>query len=81
MKGKKQNLLLWLRTQAYWWDASHEQGTRRKSLTMSDEDIDYSDIPPLDEEFSKKAKLVKANGNQRTEQISIRVDTEVLEWF
>ena len=26
---------------------------------MSDQDIDYSDIPPLDEEFFKNAKLVK----------------------
>ena len=27
--------------------------------TMSDQDIDYSDIPPLDEEFFKKAKRVE----------------------
>ena len=53
---------------------------RAKELEgMSDEDIDYSDIPPLDEEFFKNAKLVKRKS--RTEQISIRVDTEVLEWF
>ncbi|MGK7873147.1 MAG: hypothetical protein AB4426_07485 [Xenococcaceae cyanobacterium] len=26
--------------------------------TMSDEEIDYSDIPPLDEDFFKKAKRV-----------------------
>ncbi len=53
---------------------------RAKELkAMSDEDIDYSDIPPLDEEFFKNAKLVKRK--PRTEQISIRVDTEVLEWF
>ena len=47
--------------------------------TMSDEDIDYSDIPPLDEEFFKNAKLVKRK--PRTEQISIRIDTEVWDWF
>lgn len=47
--------------------------------SMSDEDIDYSDIPPLDEEFFKKAKLVQRK--PKTEQISIRIDTEVLEWF
>lgn len=53
---------------------------RAKELeVMSDEDIDYSDIPPLDEDFFKNAKLVKRK--PRTEQISIRVDTEVLEWF
>jgi uncharacterized protein (DUF4415 family) len=51
----------------------------KQLLEMSDEDIDYSDIPPLDEEFFKNAKLVKRK--PRTEQISIRIDTEVLEWF
>ncbi len=51
----------------------------RKLLEMPDEDIDFSDIPLLDEEFFKKAKLVERK--QRTEAISIRIDTEVLEWF
>jgi uncharacterized protein (DUF4415 family) len=46
---------------------------------MSDEDIDYSDIAPLDDEFFKNAKLVKRS--LKTEQISIRVETEILEWF
>lgn len=46
---------------------------------MTDEDIDYSDIPPWDEEFFKNAKLV--NRKPRTEQISVRIDTDVLEWF
>ena len=52
---------------------------QKKFLEMPDEDIDYSDIPPLDDEFFKNAKLVKRS--PRTEQISIRIDTEVLEWF
>jgi uncharacterized protein (DUF4415 family) len=52
---------------------------QKKFIEMSDEDIDYSDIPPLDEEWFKNAKLVKRG--PRTEQISIRIDTEVLEWF
>ena len=30
-----------------------------KLETMSDQDIDYSDIPPLDTEFFKKGKLRK----------------------
>ena len=51
----------------------------KKLLEMTDEDIDYSDIPPLDKEFFKNAKLV--NRKSRTEQISIRIDTDVLEWF
>ena len=52
---------------------------QKKFLTMSDEDIDYSDIPPLDDEFFKNAKLVKRS--PKTEQISIRVETEILEMF
>lgn len=56
---------------------SKERAEEIKS--MSDEDIDYSDIPPLDEDFFKKAKLVQRK--PKTEQISIRIDTEVLEWF
>lgn len=46
---------------------------------MTDEDIDFSDIPELDETFFKNAKLVKRQPN--TEAISIRVDTDTLEWF
>ena len=51
----------------------------RKLVNMSDEDIDYSDIPELDEDFFKNAKLVKRN--PATEAISIRVDRDTLEWF
>ena len=51
----------------------------KKFLAMSDEDFDYSDISPLDDEFFKNAKLVKRS--PKTEQISIRVETEILEWF
>lgn len=53
---------------------------RTKELeAMSDEDIDYSDIPPLDEDFFKNAKRVLRK--PKTEQISIRIDTEIMEWF
>lgn len=51
----------------------------KELLAMSDDDIDYSDIPELDEEFFKDAKLVERK--PRTEAISIRIDTEVLQWF
>ncbi len=51
----------------------------KKLVKMSDSDIDYSDIPELDEEFFKNAQLVKRK--PATEAISIRVDTETLEWF
>ena len=51
----------------------------RKLAEMPDEDIDFSDIPELDEEFFQNAKLVKKK--PRTEAISIIIDTETLEWF
>lgn len=40
---------------------------QKKLLEMPDEEIDYSDIPPLDEEFFKNAKLVK-RGSRCPEQ-------------
>ncbi len=51
----------------------------KKLMEMSDENIDFSDIPELDEVFLKNAKLVKRQ--PKTEAISIRVDTDTLEWF
>ena len=51
----------------------------KKLVEMSDEDIDFSDIPELDETFFDRAKLVKKK--PATEAISIRVDTDTLEWF
>jgi len=46
---------------------------------MSDEDIDFSDVSELDEDFFKNAKLVERK--PRTEAISIRIDTDVLQWL
>lgn len=43
---------------------SNERAEELKS--MSDENIDYSDIPPLDEEFFKKAKLVQRKPKTET---------------
>ncbi len=45
---------------------------------MSDTDIDYSDIPELDETFWKKAKLVVP---KKKERLSMRIDSDVLAWF
>ena len=44
---------------------------------MTDEEIDTSDIPPLDEAFFANAKL------RVTEKVSVtvNVDADVLEWF
>ncbi len=45
---------------------------------MSDTDIDYSDIPLLDSEFFKKGKLRLPKTKPL---ISIRLDSDILEWF
>ncbi len=45
---------------------------------MTDEEIDYSDIPPLTEEFFEKATLrIPANLAHRW----VQIDPEVLSWF
>lgn len=43
-----------------------------------DEDIDFSDIPELDETFWREAELVEPD---RTEQITMRVKGSVLDYF
>jgi uncharacterized protein (DUF4415 family) len=51
----------------------------KELLSMPDENIDFSDIPELNEDFFKNAKLVKKQPS--TEAISIRIDIDTLEWF
>jgi len=45
---------------------------------MNDDEIDYSDIPELGEDFWKNAKLVIPDQKAK---ISIRLDKDILEWF
>ena len=61
------------------------KGSKKKSQTdwdsvdkMSDKDIDTSDIPELDENFFKNAEL---NMPSRKQSITVRLDSDVLEWF
>ena len=44
---------------------------------MTDEEIDTSDIPPLDDDFFAKAKL------RMPKQVSVtmRLDADLMEWF
>ncbi len=46
--------------------------------SLSDEDIDTSDIPNLDEDFWAKSTIVEPEG---TEQITLRVKRSVLQAF
>ena len=45
---------------------------------MRDDDIDYSDIPRLDESFWKAATLVMPEPKDR---LTIRLDHDVVEWL
>ena len=46
---------------------------------MTDADIDYSDIPELDDDFFKNAKIV--NWPPAKAQLTIRLDADVLAWL
>jgi len=52
---------------------------KKDSVRKSDDErIDYSDIPELDEDFWERAELVEP---ERTQQVTLRVKTSVLEAF
>ena len=44
---------------------------------MKDEDIDYSDIPELGDEFWAKAKLIRPE----KKPVSLRIDQDILNWY
>ena len=46
--------------------------------SLSDRDIDYSDIPELDKDFFKSATLVMPEPKTT---VTIRLDQRVLKWF
>lgn len=45
---------------------------------MKDSEIDYSDIPPLDKTFLKKATIAWPPAKK---QLTIRLDADVLDWL
>jgi uncharacterized protein (DUF4415 family) len=63
-----------------------ETGVNKKSIKsdlaridrMRDADIDYSDIPPLDKSFLKKATTAWPPAKK---QLTIRLDADVLAWL
>ena len=52
----------------------------KKLIELSDEEIDYSDIPELDEAFFKHARLV-IPGEEGKERITIRLSRRVIDFF
>jgi len=60
-------------------NTKRQSGTDFNALeTMKDRDIDFSDIPPLDNAFFADAALRLP---RRKKSLSIRLDPDVLEWF
>ncbi len=45
---------------------------------MKDDEIDYSEIPELDDAFFKNAKVVIPH---HKDSVTLRLDHDVLEWF
>ena len=52
--------------------------TPEQMAAIKDEDIDFSDIPELDETFWQQARLVEPD---RTEQVTMRIKRSVLAYF
>ena len=46
--------------------------------SMSDKDIDYSEIPEFDEEFLRSVDMKISPGKK---PVSLRLDADVLEWM
>lgn len=47
---------------------------------IKDEDIDYSDIPELGDEFFRDAKLASAFKKSKS-RVTMRLDNDVLDWL
>jgi len=50
----------------------------KKIDEIKDEDIDYSDIPELDDEFWKNAVVEYP---KKKKPVTIRLDSDILKWF
>ena len=46
--------------------------------SITDDEIDFSDIPELDEEFFRNAEIRLP---KRKQHVSMRLDSDVLDWF
>ncbi len=52
--------------------------TPAEIASVSDEEIDFSDIPELDADFWREAELSRPD---RTEQVTMRIRRSVLDYF
>jgi uncharacterized protein (DUF4415 family) len=59
---------------------SISQDRLKQIEAIDDTQIDYSDIPQIDEVFFQAARLIMPSGSAK-QPISLRVDEDVLAWF
>ncbi len=59
--------------------SKHSQTDWQKLEAMTDEEIDYSDIPPLDDDFFARATLRLPQQPQVV--VTMQVDPDVFAWF
>ncbi|MCG7658068.1 BrnA antitoxin family protein [Wielerella bovis] len=52
-----------------------------RMAAIRDEDIDYSDIPPLTDEFWANAKRFNELYRPQKRQVTVRIDADVLAWL
>ena len=59
-----------------------KDGTDYERLdAMRDEDIDFSEIPPITDEMLARGVVRQNVLTQTKEESTLRIDTDVLEWF
>src|SRR6185369_10917982 len=59
-----------------------KDGTDYERLdAMRDEDIDFSEIPPITDEMLARGVVRQNVLTQTKEELTLRIDTDVLEWF
>ena len=56
-----------------------EDATARLDV-LKDDDIDYGDIPELDDDFFKQAALASEFKKSKT-RVTMRLDSDVLDWL
>jgi uncharacterized protein (DUF4415 family) len=63
-------------------NTSKKHGTDYERLrTMRDEDIDFSEIPPITDEMFGRGVVRNNVLTQTKEELTLRIDTDVLQWF
>ena len=59
-----------------------KDGTDYERLdAMRDEDIDFSEIPPITDEMLARGVVRHNVLTQTKEELTLRIDTDVLQWF